>query len=164
MSLLLALTGGGPAPATITGAGQIASTEAVGAPQIQGGIVTVAIASGEAFGASTIGALLTPQGIASAEAPGAPDVLAGIIAAAIASAESTGQPVVGATGITCTGIESTEAMGQPTVGDVSAAPVIPAGGGGSFDDYTHHRPVRVAVHPQRRNRKRRQSDLLFLGP
>lgn len=131
-------SGGGDA--SITGAGQIASVEAhgapvlaatlqaagivggevLGAPQIEAAIAAANLVSGEVLGAHSVGAALAAAGIGSAEAFGAQIIAADIAVQGIASPESFGaldlQIVVAGFGVTLA-----EAFGQPVVsvpGDV----------------------------------------------
>jgi HK97 family phage prohead protease len=108
--------------ATITGAGAIATAEALGQPGVAGVAQTSAPASTEAFGAPTVAAAIVPAAIGSSGASGAPAIAAVVQTSALASAEALGQPGVTA-GISATAIPSIEALGGPAI----AGTVITAG-------------------------------------
>jgi hypothetical protein len=137
----LAASGGG-ADQNITGAGAIASSEAIGSHTVTPGDVTVSpsgIASAEAIGTHTVtpGAVtVSPSGIASAEAVGTAVVTPGAVTVSptgIASGEvvSTGDVVTVGLSITGAGaIGSAEAIGSHTLtpGPVTISPTgIPSG-------------------------------------
>jgi hypothetical protein len=107
-----ASAGGGGA--SITGAGQIASAEALGQPALSVGIAAAGVASAEAFGAVAVSAGVSAAGIATAEAFGSPSVSPSVSAAGVASAEAFGSPAL-AVAIGAAGIGTGEAFGQPSV-------------------------------------------------
>lgn len=117
----------------VTGAGAIASGEAIGAPTVSPGPVTISpsgIATAEALGSATVTskATISPSGIASAEALGAAVVSAKntISPSGIATGEALGAAVLTALAtISPAGIASAEALGADTV--TSKATVSPAG-------------------------------------
>ncbi|OUM01663.1 hypothetical protein A8M77_15430 [Variovorax sp. JS1663] len=112
--------------ATVAPAG-IASAQALGTPGVGASIAAIGIASAEALGTPTVGAVVAPAGVASAQALGAPAVGAAITATGIASGEAVGAPVVNGAGIFAAGIPSGEAFGQPSVGAGIAAAGIGSG-------------------------------------
>jgi hypothetical protein len=145
MSLLLVYQPSGSG-ASISGAGQIVSAEALGAPLFSPAVYAAAIASGEAVGQPSIGAAaasISGGSIASLEAFGASIIAASIAAIGVASAEAIGQPSVGAAVASITGgsiasleafgasiiaasisavaIASAEALGQPSIGAAVAS-------------------------------------------
>lgn len=113
------ITSGGGAQ-QITGAGNIASAEAIGVPVIASAIAAAGISSGEAFGAASVSATVSAAGISGGETVSAPDVSAGISAAGIASGEAIGDQGVSAV-IASAGIASAEEIGQPVVSIPGAA-------------------------------------------
>lgn len=127
----------------ITGAGQIASAEAIGAATIGAGVAATGIATAGATGAPIVGGQIsTAGGIATAEAIGTPTIGAGIVAIGIASGQAVGGPVLGAAVGTAGGIVSAEALGAPGVGggitgggigtgEGTGAPTVSAGIGGA---------------------------------
>jgi hypothetical protein len=126
--------GSGPVAQEITGAGQIASEEACGAPEVIAVIIGAGhIASAEAFGQPALSPVISASEISTSEALGAPALAAVIDAAGIASAESFGQPNVytgqAAQEITgAGGLASEEAVGSLLVEAVEM-PVVPVIGG-----------------------------------
>jgi hypothetical protein len=99
----------------ITGAGQIASGEAVGSPAIGAGVAPAGVASSASVGTPKVGADIAAAGIATAQAFGSPVIGAGVVAAGIASAAAIGAPTLAAA-IAVAGVPSAEAFGAPVVG------------------------------------------------
>ncbi len=122
--LVFPSTGGGAA--SITGAGQIASAEALGQPALNVNIAAVGVTSGEALGSPAVAATVAASGIASTEAAGSPAIAAAVSGSGIASAEAFGSAAVAAT-VDTAGIASAEAVGAPAVGGDPAADITAAG-------------------------------------
>jgi hypothetical protein len=154
----LAASGGG-ADQNITGAGAIASSEAIGSHTVTPGDVTVSpsgIASAEAIGTHTVtpGAVtVSPSGIASAEAVGSHTVTPGgltLSPTGIASAEAVGTAVVtpGAVTVSPTGIASGEVVSTGDVVTVGLS-ITGAGAIGSAEAIGSHTltPGPVTISP-----------------
>ncbi|PTR17493.1 hypothetical protein C8R31_101657 [Nitrosospira sp. Nsp2] len=122
--LVIPSTGGGAA--SVTGAGQIASAEAIGQPSLTVNIAAAAVTSAEAFGSSGIAATVAASSIASAEAAGSPAIVASVTASGLAGAEALGSAAIAAT-VDAAGIASAEAVGSPAVGGAAAAEITAAG-------------------------------------
>lgn len=121
MSLLLALIGGaGPAAQNITGAGQVASVEAIGSPGLTLSINATGIISSEILGQPAVLNSIIAAGITTGETFGTLDLQIVVDLAGIASAEAFGLPVVSVPGaawgiVDAGGIVSQEALGNPSV-------------------------------------------------
>lgn len=111
--------------ASITGAGQIASAEAIGQPDVAATVATAGIASAEALGLPGIAAIVGATGIASGQAVGTPLVTAVAVPATGSWRKLSAAPVRHV--VRARGIESAEALGRPGIAAVpmpSAAPPI----------------------------------------
>lgn len=106
--------------ASITGAGDIVSAEALGQPGVMSAVAAAGIPSGAAVGSAAVQAKVSAAGVPSAEAIGQPAVGIAVAGTGIAGAEALGQPAVTAAGpaqniADAGGIGSAEAIGQPQV-------------------------------------------------
>lgn len=123
--------GGAPADQSISGAGAVASGEAIGSHTLTPGAVTVSpggVAGAEAFGAARLDLNVTGAGaVASGEAVGAHTLTPGAVTVSpggIASGEAVGNPLIGQGVAGAGGIASGEAFGLATItpGPVTVSP------------------------------------------
>lgn len=115
------------ASGSITGAGQIATTEAIGQPAVSVAIAAAGVTTAEAIGQAVIIPTVGSAGIVSAETIGDPTLSATITAAGIATAAIIGQPNVGVSVQEITGaggLTTAEAIGTHAVGAVVAGTAI----------------------------------------
>lgn len=105
---------GAPSLAAVVSPASVASAEAIGAPIVVASVVPAGVPTAEAFGAPAIAAQIAPAGLSSAEAIGSAQLAAVVSTAGVATAEAFGAPVIGAS-IVAAGIASAEAIGQPAL-------------------------------------------------
>lgn len=118
--------------AGITGAGQIASAEAIGSHGVAAGVDAAGVATGEAFGSAGVAAAIVCAGVATAEAFGQPALgaaAAEIVATGVESGEAIGGPSM-EPWIFQTGVAGDEQFGQPAL-SVSGGEEPAVSGGGS---------------------------------